>query len=41
MSQPAPKPVRWQMHVILVFSSLMGLLAIAQSFGLVLIGLDG
>ena len=38
--QPAPKPVRWQMHKILVFSSLMGLLAIAQSFGLVLAGME-
>ena len=37
---PAPKPVRWQMHKILVFSSLMGLLAIAQSFGLVLAGME-
>jgi H+-transporting ATPase len=37
---PAPKPVRWQMHRILVFSSLMGLLAIAQSFGLVLAGME-
>jgi H+-transporting ATPase len=36
----APKPVRWQMHRILVFSSLMGLLAIAQSFGLVLAGME-
>ncbi|MGD9509577.1 MAG: plasma-membrane proton-efflux P-type ATPase [Geminicoccaceae bacterium] len=37
---PAPKPVRWRMHKILVFSSLMGLLAIAQSFGLVLAGME-
>ena len=37
---PAPKPVRWRMHRILVFSSLMGLLAIAQSFGLVLAGME-
>jgi H+-transporting ATPase len=38
--QPAPKPVRWQMHKILVFSTTMGLLAIAQSFGLVLAGME-
>ena len=37
---PAPKPVRWRMHRILVFSSLMGLLAIAQSFGIVLAGME-
>ena len=33
-------PVRWQMDRILVFSSLMGVLAIAQSFGLLLAGME-
>jgi H+-transporting ATPase len=33
----APKPVRWDMHRIIVFSSIMGLMALVQSFGLVLI----
>jgi H+-transporting ATPase len=36
----APKPVRWDMHRILVFSGLMGLMATAQSFGIVLIGME-
>ena len=31
-------PVRWNMHRILIFSGLMGLMATAQSFGLVLLG---
>ncbi|HPB74538.1 MAG TPA: plasma-membrane proton-efflux P-type ATPase [Chromatiaceae bacterium] len=38
--ETSARPVRWQMHSILVFSSLMGLLAIAQSFGLVLVGME-
>ena len=38
--ETAARPVRWQMQRILVFSSLMGLLAIAQSFGLVLAGME-
>ena len=32
----APLPVRWDMHHILGFSSVMGLMALMQSFGLVL-----
>ncbi|PJN96207.1 metal-transporting ATPase, partial [Amaricoccus sp. HAR-UPW-R2A-40] len=36
----APKPLRWDMHHILVFSILMGILATAQSFGIVLIGME-
>ncbi|WP_295428673.1 plasma-membrane proton-efflux P-type ATPase [uncultured Thiodictyon sp.] len=38
--ETAPRPVRWQMQRILIFSSLMGLFAIAQSFGLVLAGME-
>ncbi|MFB1486002.1 MULTISPECIES: plasma-membrane proton-efflux P-type ATPase [unclassified Thiocapsa] len=38
--ETSPRPVRWHMQRILVFSSLMGLLAIAQSFGLVLAGME-
>ena len=33
-------PVRWDMHRILVFSGVMGLMATAQSFGLVLLGVE-
>ena len=33
-------PVRWDMHGILVFSGLMGLMATAQSFGIVLLGME-
>ncbi len=36
----AETPVRWNMHRILVFSGVMGLMATAQSFGLVLLGLE-
>jgi H+-transporting ATPase len=36
----APAPVRWDMHRILVFSGIMGLMATAQSFGLVLFGME-
>ena len=36
----AETPVRWDMHRILVFSGLMGLMATAQSFGLVLLGME-
>jgi H+-transporting ATPase len=36
----ADAPVRWNMHRILVFSGLMGLMATAQSFGLVLLGME-
>ncbi len=36
----APRPVRWDMHHILIFSCLMGLMATAQSFGLVFIGME-
>lgn len=38
--RPANKPVRWEMHHILVFSILMGIMATLQSFGLVLIGME-
>ncbi len=34
------KPVRWDMRRILVFSTLMGLLSLGESFGLLLIGLE-
>jgi len=36
----SPTPVRWDMHRLLVFSGLMGLMATAQSFGLVLLGME-
>ena len=36
----AEAPVRWNMHRILVFSGVMGLMATAQSFGMVLLGLE-
>jgi H+-transporting ATPase len=35
----APRPVRWDMHRILLFASIMGLLSVAETFGLLLIGL--
>jgi H+-transporting ATPase len=35
--QVAPRPVRWDMHRITTFFSIMGLMALVQSFGLVLI----
>jgi H+-transporting ATPase len=35
----APEPVRWDMHRIIVFSSIMGLMALVQSFTLVLISI--
>jgi H+-transporting ATPase len=34
------KPVRWDMRRLLLGSSLMGLLSVAQSFGLLLIGME-
>jgi len=34
-----PRPVRWDMHHILLFASFMGLLSVAETFGLLLIGL--
>jgi H+-transporting ATPase len=37
---PSPKPERWDMHKVLVFSGLMGLLSFAESLGLLLIGLE-
>lgn len=37
---PSPKPERWDMHQVLVFSCLMGLLSFAESLGLLLIGLE-
>lgn len=36
----AAKPLRWDMHHILVFSILMGIMATIQSFGLVLAGME-
>jgi H+-transporting ATPase len=36
----SPKPVRWNMHRILIFATLMGVLSLAESFGLLLIGLE-
>jgi H+-transporting ATPase len=36
----SPKPERWNMHRVLGFSCLMGLLSLAQSLGLLLIGLE-
>lgn len=33
----AQRPVRWDMHRIITFSSIMGLMALVQSFGLLLI----
>lgn len=38
--KPAKQPVRWEMHNILMFSILMGIMATLQSFGLVLIGME-
>jgi H+-transporting ATPase len=35
----SPRPVRWDMHRILGFSSVMGLMALLQSFGVLLLGL--
>ncbi|MBB3810678.1 plasma-membrane proton-efflux P-type ATPase [Pseudochelatococcus contaminans] len=35
--EPSKKPVKWNMHRIVVFSSVMGLFALIQSFGLVVI----
>ncbi len=37
---PSSKPMRWDMRHILVFSTLMGILSLGQSFGLLLIGLE-
>ena len=37
---PAPRPQRWDMHRVLVFSGLMGLLSFAESLGLLLVGLE-
>jgi H+-transporting ATPase len=36
---PASRPVRWDMHRIFLFASLMGLLSVAETFGLLLMGL--
>ncbi len=36
----APEPVRWDMHRTLIFAGLMGLMATAQSFGIVLLGME-
>jgi H+-transporting ATPase len=35
----ASRPVRWDMHQILLFATVMGLLSVAETFGLLLIGL--
>jgi H+-transporting ATPase len=35
----ASRPVRWEMRHILLFASVMGLLSVAETFGLLLIGL--
>jgi H+-transporting ATPase len=35
----APKPMRWDMRRILLFASLMGVLSIAETFGVLLIGI--
>jgi H+-transporting ATPase len=37
---PSPKPERWGMERVLALSCLMGLLSLAESFGLLLIGLE-
>jgi H+-transporting ATPase len=37
---PSPKPERWDMHRVLAFAGLMGLLSFAESLGLLLIGLE-
>ena len=34
-----PKLVRWDMQRILLFASVMGLISVAETFGLLLIGL--
>jgi H+-transporting ATPase len=36
----SPLPVRWNMHRIFIFATLMGLLSLAESLGLLLIGLE-
>jgi H+-transporting ATPase len=35
----SPRPVRWDMHHIILFASIMGLLSIAETFALLVIGL--
>ncbi|NLI28337.1 MAG: plasma-membrane proton-efflux P-type ATPase [Acetobacter sp.] len=35
----APEPVRWNMHHIISFSSIMGIASLAESFGLLLLGI--
>lgn len=37
---PAPEPQRWDMHRVLVFSCLMGLVSFAESLGMLLVGLE-
>lgn len=34
----SPKPVRWDMHRVLILSSILGFLSVAQTFGLLYIG---
>src|SRR5262249_37542016 len=34
-----PEPVRWKMHSMLLFASIMGLLSLVETFGVLLIGL--
>ena len=36
----AAAPIRWDMHRTLIFSGLMGLMATAQSFGIVFLGME-
>ncbi|MEN3166203.1 plasma-membrane proton-efflux P-type ATPase [Gluconobacter sp. OJB] len=35
----SPQPVRWDMHRIISFSSIMGIASLAESFGLLLLGI--
>jgi H+-transporting ATPase len=35
-----PAPARWDMHRTLIFSGLMGLMATAQNFGVVFLGME-
>ncbi|MEA1951363.1 MAG: plasma-membrane proton-efflux P-type ATPase, partial [Planctomycetota bacterium] len=35
-----PKPVKWNMHAVLTISSVLGFLAVAETFGLLLIGMQ-
>ncbi|MBN2291332.1 MAG: HAD-IC family P-type ATPase, partial [Pirellulales bacterium] len=35
-----PKPVKWNMHAVLTTASVLGFLAVAETFGLLLIGME-